>query len=63
MELKWQQAFHSVKPLPLLETGWATGEGWMVQSRKRVHAHAHESMPVQAPVNTLILGQLLFTLL
>lgn len=33
MELKWQQAFHSVKPLPPhTMTGRATGEGWIVSA-------------------------------
>lgn len=41
MELKWQQAFHSVRPLPLQETGRATGEGWMGKASERVHAQAH----------------------
>lgn len=42
MELKWQQAFHSVRPLPpRTGTGRATGEGWMAWPRKVVHAQAH----------------------
>lgn len=53
MELKWQQAFHSVKPLPELETGRATGEGWMVQpregSRIGTREQSHQNMPVQVP--------------
>lgn len=33
MELKWQQAFHSVRPLPpCTGTGLATGEGWMASA-------------------------------
>lgn len=40
MELKWQQAFHSVRPLPLQETGRATGEGWMAQPQ-RGFTHRH----------------------
>lgn len=33
MELKWQQAFHGVRPLPpCTGTARATGEGWMASA-------------------------------
>lgn len=47
MELKWQQAFHSVRPLPpRTGTGRATGEGWMAaasedSSRTGTREHCH----------------------
>lgn len=39
MELKWQQAFHSVKPALRPETGKTAGEQWMTGGAECFHAH------------------------
>lgn len=40
MELKWQQAFLSERPLPEQETVRATGDGWTPSSREpQTHTH------------------------
>lgn len=57
MELKWQQAFHSVRPLPELETGRPTGEGRMVKPQRGfTQAHGRVVTPKHACARTAFIS-------
>lgn len=69
MELKWQQAFHSVRPLPPQETAGATSEGWTQRNTwsqsHQEHACAstgtHTNMQVRIYITIIAKAQLRIT--